>query len=131
MRRRAPELVVGLLLIALLGSYVVFTHRAVGDLQAEDRRSTEMFARVFRAQSDTSESASTLALNDLVRQIREQGIPLVVTDRNGRPTYNANLPTTIASDDARLREYVRALDVQNTPVVDSLVGEIHFGNTRL
>jgi signal transduction histidine kinase len=66
-----------------------------------------------------------------VKQIREQGIPLVVTDRDGRATYSANLPTDVQSDDARLRAYVGDLDRQNRPVVDSLVGEIHFGNTRL
>jgi signal transduction histidine kinase len=132
MRRRAPELLVGLLLVALLASYVVFTRYAVRDLQREARRSSDMFARVFRAQADTSESEKTLALFDLAKQIRERGIPLIVTDLNGVPTPAvANLPPDVAEDTARLRAYVRELDRQNPPVVDSLVGQIHFGNTRL
>ncbi len=131
MRRRAPELVVGLLLIALLASYVLFTRSAVRDLQGEARRSSEMFARVFRAQADTSESEKTLALFDLVKQIREQGIPIVVTDLAGHPGANANVPLEIAGDEVQLRAYVAELDTHNTPVIDSLIGQIHFGNTRL
>src|SRR5260221_381142 len=76
MHRRVPELVIGTLLVALLASYVVYTHRVVRDLQAEARRASQRYARVFRAQSDTSESASTQAMLDLARSIREQGVPL-------------------------------------------------------
>lgn len=128
MRRGIPELVVGSLFAILLSSYVVFTRQVVRDLQAEGKRTTEMYARVFRAQSDTSESASTQALFDLSRSIREQGVPLIVTDRAGKPGPNANLPAAIAGDEARLRAYARELDLQNPPVVDSLVGQIHYGN---
>ena len=128
MRRRVPELVVGLLFAILLSSYVVFTRQVVRDLKGEGKRSSEMYARVFRAQSDTTESASTQALFDLSRSIREQGVPLIVTDRTGRPGPNANLPEGVAGDETRLRAYVRELDQQNPPVVDSLVGQIHYGN---
>src|SRR5260221_8218941 len=86
MHRRVPELVIGTLLVALLASYVVYTHRVVRDLQAEARRASQRYARVFRAQSDTSESASTQAMLDLARSIREQGVPLIVTNLRGEPT---------------------------------------------
>ena len=128
MRRGLPELVVGLLLAALLSSYVVFTRQVVRDLKREGKRTSEMYARVFRARIDTSESASTLALFDLVKSIREQGVPLVVTDHAGVPGANANVPDAIVADSARLMAYVRDLDAQNPPVVDSLIGEIHYGN---
>ena len=128
MRRGLPELVVGLLFAILLSSYVVFTRQVVRDLKGEGKRTSEMYARVFRAQSDTTESASTQALFDLSRSIREQGVPLIVTDRAGRPGPNANLPDGVADDEARLLAYVRELDRQNPPVVDSLVGQIHYGN---
>ena len=128
MRRGIPELVVGLLFAILLSSYLVFTRQVVRDLQGEGKRTSEMYARVFRAQSDTSEGASTQALFDLSRSIREQGVPLIVTDRAGKPGPSANLPADVADDDVRLRAYVRELDRQNPPVVDSLVGEIHYGN---
>ena len=131
MRRGAPELFVALVLAVLLGSYVVYTQRVVRELRGEARRSSRIYARVFRALSDTSEGAGTQALLDLSKSIVEQGVPLIVTDSAGRPTAQANLPPEVASDEAAVREYVRQLDRQNAPVVDSLVGQIHYGNTPL
>jgi signal transduction histidine kinase len=131
MRRGAPELLVGLVLAILLASYVVYTQRVVAELRREALRSSRMYARVFRAQSDTSEGAGTQALFDLSKSIVEQGVPLIVTDSAGRPTAQANLPPEVASDERAVRAYVRQLDAQNAPVVDSLVGQIHYGNTPL
>lgn len=131
MRRGAPELLVALVLTILLASYVMYTQRIVRELQREARRSSLMYARVFRAQSDTSEGTGTQALLDLSKSIVAQGVPLIVSDRAGRPTAHANLPADVAADEARVREYVRELDRQNAPVVDSLVGQIHYGNTPL
>ena len=132
MRRGAPEAIVGLLLVVLLVSYVVYTRRVVRDLRVEAQRSSLMYARVLRAQADTSADAGTEALFDLTKSIIAQGVPIVVTDVNGRPTYHANLPLDSTQDEqAQLRRFVRELDRQNTPVADSLVGKLHFGNTPL
>lgn len=131
MRRGAPEFLVGLLLAILLASYVVYTQRVVRELRREALRSSQMYARVFRAQSDTSESAGTQALLDVSKSIVAQGVPIIVTNPAGRPTASANLPSEVAGDEGRIRDYVRQLDRQNRPVVDSLVGEIHYGNTPL
>ena len=131
MRRGAPELLVGLLLAILLSSYVWYTQRVVQDLRRESLRSSRMYARVFRAQSDTSEGSGTQALFDLSKSIVEQGVPLIVTDTAGRPTAHANLPPEIAASDSAVRVYVRELDGQNAPVVDSIAGRIHYGNTPL
>jgi signal transduction histidine kinase len=131
MRRGAPELLIGLLLALLLSSYVWYTQRVVQDLQRESLRSSRTYARVFRAQSDTSEGAGTEALFDLSKSIVEQGVPLIVTDTAGRPTAHANLPPEIAVSDSAVREYIRQLDRQNAPVVDSIAGRIHYGNTPL
>ncbi len=131
MRRGAPELLVGVLLAILLASYVVYTQRVVRDLRLEAKRSSQMYTRVFRAQSDTNEGAGILALSDLSKSIREQGVPLVVTDLAGTPSYHANVPAADTVDEAHLRAFVRKLDRQNPPVVDSIVGKIHFGNTSL
>lgn len=128
MRRGIPELTVGLLFALLLTSYIVFTQQVVRDLKGEGKRTSEKYARVFRAQIDTTESASTQALFDLSRSIREEGVPLVVTDRAGVPTSSANIPATIVNDDSLLRAYIRALDRLNPPVVDSIIGQIHYGN---
>ena len=90
-----------------------------------------MYARVFRAQSDTSEAAGTQALFDLSKSIVAQGVPIIVTNSAGRPTANANLPPEVAGDEQSVRDYVKELDDDNAPVVDSLVGQIHYGNTPL
>ena len=132
MRRGAPEVIVGLLLVVLLASYVVYTQRVVRELRVEAQRSSLMYARVLRAQADTSADAGTEALFDLTKSIIAQGVPIVVTDVNGRPAYHANLPLDTAKDEqAQLRRFVRELDRQNSPVADSLVGKLHFGNTPL
>lgn len=132
MRRGAPEVIVGLLLVVLLASYVVYTRRVVRDLRVEAQRSSLMYARVLRAQADTSADAGTEALFDLTQSIIAQGVPIVVTDLTGRPTYHANLSLDTTQDEqTQLRRFVRDLDRQNTPVADSLVGKLHFGNTPL
>ena len=69
MRRGAPEVIVGVLLFVLLSSYVVYTRRVVRDLRIEAQRSSRMYARVLRAQTDTSADAGTEALFDLTRSI--------------------------------------------------------------
>jgi len=134
MRRGAPELVVGFLLALLLVSYVVYTRRVVRDLRGEAMRSSLTYARVFRALNDTSVGAEdpALLLLDLSKVIVAQGVPVVVTDLKGRPTgTQANVPETATQGEEQLRAYVQELDRQNPPVVDSVVGKIHFGNTPL
>ncbi|HEY2067229.1 MAG TPA: HAMP domain-containing sensor histidine kinase [Gemmatimonadaceae bacterium] len=131
MRRGAPELLVALVLAILLSSYVLYTQRVVRELRGEALRSSRMYARVFRAQTDTSEAAGTQGLLDLSKSIREQGVPLIVTDSAGRPTAHANLPPDVAASDSQVRSYVRELDRQNAPVIDSLGVQIHYGNTPL
>jgi signal transduction histidine kinase len=91
-----------------------------------------MYARVFAALADTSADAGHAALLDLGRQITALGVPVVVTDPGGRPTWTVNLPFAAgASDQARLAEYVRTLDRQNRPVVEPGVGTVHYGDSRL
>jgi signal transduction histidine kinase len=131
MRRGAPELLVGILLAILLSSYVVYTRRVVRDLRSEALRSSRVYAHVYRAINDTSENAGTLALLDLTKSIRSQGIPLIVTAPDGRVTASANLPVGVEENERLLRGYISELDRQNAPVVDSLVGKIHYGNTPL
>lgn len=124
-------MIVGVLLVALLSSFVVFTRWVVRDLQREAARSSQEHARVYRAIIDTSELAGTQALLDLSGNIVEQGVPLVVTDRTGKPGIYANVPPDIARDEALLREFVKELDRETVPVTDSLVGQIHYGRTPL
>jgi signal transduction histidine kinase len=134
MRRAAPVSTIAILVGLLLGSYVVYTQVVVADLRREALRSSTAYARLYRALSDTTEGASTQALLDLARSIREQGVPLIVTDPSGRPAAHANLPGVaddIPADDERVRGFVARLDAENAPVAVPGVGRVHYGNTPL
>ena len=133
MRRGSPELIFAALLALLLGSILWYTHHVVGDLRLEAERSSRIYARIYHALGDTTEGAGTQALLGLSRSIVEQGVPVIVTDAAGNPTAAANLPfeVTDVTKDARLRAYIRRLDAENPPLVDPMLGQIHFGNTPL
>ncbi|HEY2377434.1 MAG TPA: ATP-binding protein [Gemmatimonadaceae bacterium] len=133
MRRGSPELIFAALIALLLGSILWYTHHVVGDLRLEAARSSRIYARIYHALGDTTEGAGTQALLGLSRSIVEQGVPVIVTDTAGNPTAAANLPfeATDVTRDARVRAYVRRLDGENAPIVDPMVGQIHFGNTPL
>ena len=134
MRRGAPVAAIAVLVALLLGSYVVYTQAVVAELRREALRSSTAYARVYLALSDTSEEASTQALLDLARSIREQGVPLIVTDAAGRPAAHANLPgirDDAPADDERVRAFVPRLDAENAPVTVAGLGRVHYGNTPL
>lgn len=114
----------------LLGSYVLFTQRVVAELRQEAQRTSEMFGEVLAAQDPNVDAAS--AVLELANDIRESGVPMIVTDANGNPTAVANLP--FEPEDPRSREWIARLDAQNEPIVARGLGTnqvIHFGHTRL
>ena len=130
-RQRGPMLF-GLALLLLLGGYLVYTQYVVRQLRQEARRTSVMFARVYKALADPREDVAIDALLDLSRNITEMRVPVIVTDLEGRPTARANLPfESRAVDDPRVRAYVAVLDRQNPPVVEPGVGTVHFGHTPL
>jgi signal transduction histidine kinase len=132
MPRRAPVVVLIVVLALLLGSYVVYTRTVVQLLRADAARLGQMYAQVFNALADTSAGDETAVLLDLVRHITALGVPVVVTDTAGQPTAYDNLPFgDVALDDPRIREYVMRLDAQNPPVIEPGVGQVHFGDSRL
>jgi signal transduction histidine kinase len=134
MRRSAQVSTIAVLVALLLGSYVVYTQAVVADLRREALRSSTSYAHLYRALSDTTEGASTQALLDLARSIRQHGVPLIVTDTAGRPVAHANLPGVpedVAADDERVRAFVARLDGDNRAVDVPGIGKVHYGNTRL
>src|SRR5215207_6587001 len=133
MRRGTPELLVAALLLLLLGCYLWYTQRVIVVLRADAKRSSEMFSRIYRALGDRTPGAETQALTDLSMSIREQGVPLILTDRDGVPAGHANLPfdepgLPVPNDDPRVREYVAVLAAQHPPIVDSLIGKVYYGD---
>ncbi len=131
MRRGAPVIALGMAVAFVLGSYIVYTQRVVRELRADAARNGRMYARVFRALSDTSQDAGNAALLDLSSHIRELGVPVIVTDAEGRPTAAANLPFDAPLTDPRVRAYVTELDRHNAPVPEEEVGTVHYGDSRL
>lgn len=136
MRRRVPVVLVALGLLLLLGSYIWYAQRVVDELRGEAERTSRMFARVYGALGDTASASSDDALLALSREIRELGVPVVVTDAQGRPVSFANIPGygdgyTSPNDPryAALRAAVQQLDRQNRPVRETNGEMIHFGNT--
>jgi signal transduction histidine kinase len=133
MRRSKPELLVATLLLLVLGWYVWYTHSVIEDIRADARRTSDMYARVFHAFADSSSGAETQALLGLASSIREQGVPLILTDRKGIPNAHANLPfdatgDSVSNDDPRVAAYVAVLQKRHPPIVDSLIGKIYYGD---
>ena len=131
MRRLAPVTLVTIGVLALLVWYVIYTRGVVRELRQEASRVGLMYARVYNGLSDPNPDAATAALLDLSRHIRESGVPMILTDEQGRPTDTANIPFTAPMGSKALRNYIAELDRQNVPMVEPGVGTVHFGNTTL
>src|SRR3990170_4476054 len=131
MRRLAPVTLVTIGLLALLGWYVIYTRGVVRELRQEASRVGLMYARVYHGLNDPSEDAANTALFDLSNHIRESGVPIIVTDAEGNPTAQANLPFGPSPTRRQMRSYIPELDRQNAPVVEPGVGTVHYGNTPL
>lgn len=131
MRRGAPVVLLGVLLALLLGSYIVYSQRLVVELRRDASHSSRMHARILRSLNDTTPDAANAALLDLASSIRELGVPVIVTDVRGRPTWAINLPFAAPADDPRVYTYIDVLDRENPPIVEPGIGTIHFGDSPL
>ncbi len=136
MRRGKPELFVAALILILLASYVWYTRRVINDLRSDARRSSQMYARVFRAYADTSPGATDAALLDLTKSIIAQGVPIVVISPTGEIGPHANIPFEdpshpVEGNDPRLRSYIEQLAALNAPIVDANGGKIYYGDAAV
>lgn len=129
-RRRWPVLLVVIGVLALLAWYVGYTQHVVTQLRSAAASQGRMYSRIYRALLDTSAAGTdkTLALLELAGQVRESGLPLVVTDPEGRVSAWANLPDDASLDTAA---YVAALDARNPPIVEPGVGGVHYGDSPI
>ena len=131
MRRLAPVTLITIGVLALLTWYVIYTRGVVRELRREASRVGLMYARVYNGLTDPNPDAANAALLDLSRSIRESGVPMILTDEQGKPTDIANLPFTASVSAKETRDYVIELDRQNAPIVEPGVGAVHYGNTPL
>jgi signal transduction histidine kinase len=125
-RRFAPILIVALVvLLTGLGAGAAFI--VVRHFQQDAKSISTLFSGVFAGLNDPRPGAEAGALLRLGEHVRSQGVPLVVTDRAGQVTAAANLPFEASLDDPRVRQYAAILDLENPPIVDSVVGTVHYG----
>lgn len=128
--RRAAPLVLLVALAALLGWYVIYARRVVHALRQDAATESVMYARVWRALSDTTEESSAAALLDLSSRIVAKGVPVIVLGADGTPTAYDNLDVDSPSPDV-LRELARKMDAENPPVLLEGGSSVHYGNTLL
>jgi signal transduction histidine kinase len=120
-RRFAPELVLGL--VVVFGAITLWQAFAViKNLRDQARQTSHIYAQVIPLLADPDPN-EVLAL---VTEIRQAGMPLVITDQAGRPTQVANTPYD-HEDDPRLLEYVAQLDRNHSPIEVRGIGQLHFG----
>lgn len=125
--RRLPPEVVLAVVIVLGGVSLWQAWDIAGHLREEARETSRLFGRVVGGLSDLRPGGETETLLELVREIRERGVPLIATDSLGRPTASANLPFAAELDDPRVAAYARELDRWHAPVAGPGGGQIHFG----
>src|ERR1700674_1786907 len=131
MRRLAPVTLITIGVLALLTWYVLYTRGVVRELRQEASRVGLMYARVYKGLTDPNSDAATAALFDLSRQIREAGVPMILTDEQGKPRDKANLPFTASASWKQTGDYILQRDRDNAPIVEPGVGAVHYGNTPL
>lgn len=126
LRRFAPG--AAIVLVALLAGLSVGTSWLVaGYLRESAVTASRLYAVVFDALNDPAPDAPSSALLELGAQVRELGIPLVVTDSAGQVTAAANLPFSADREDPRLRAYIAELDGINPPLLTPGLGAVHYG----
>lgn len=131
-RLKWPAFAMILGVLVLVGWYVQYTRYVVGQLRQAAAVQGEMYARIYQALQDTSVSADpTAALLDLSLEITESGIPLVVTDPDGRVAATANVPAEIERDSLKLRKFVEDLDRKHSPIRQPVVGAVHVGDSAI
>ena len=125
-RRLAPSVIVALavVLIALtLGTGAVVARH----LREDALNISRLYSGVFAGLNDPTPGAEAGALLQLGERVRQQGLPLVVTDGMGQVTAFANLPFDATLDDPRVRAYAAELDRVNPPLVEQGLGTLHYG----
>jgi signal transduction histidine kinase len=128
--RLAPTAAV--LLVALLAGLSLGTAFLVARHFGDDARSmSRLYSGVYSGLNSSQPGGEADALLRLGEQVRQLGMPLVVTDSSGTVTAADNLPAALGQlplEDVRIRRFVAGLDAGNPPLVDSLSGQrIHYG----
>jgi signal transduction histidine kinase len=128
-RRNWPT-ALALLAAGTLGWYLVYTELLVREMRRDAAIHTAIFVRVMSGLQDPTEGAAEAALLDLNEYFAEIGIPIVITDADGEPAHQANLPFVADPADPlgrdRLIAYAQQLARNNPPIIEPDLGVIVF-----
>lgn len=129
-RRRVTVVLVVLGVLALLGWYVGYTQSVVTQLRAAAATQGRTYSLIYRALLDTTSDGAgkTAALVRMSEEVVRSGLPLVLTDADGRIYAAANLPSDATLDTAA---FVRELDRRNPPILEPGLGGVHFGDSQI
>ncbi len=123
-RRFAPT--VALLLVGVLAGLSLGTSLLVArQFRNQALVASQVYATAIGGLNDPDADPYG-ALLDLSARARELGIPLVVTDAEGRITTSANLPFDPTAEPDRAAALLADLDAVNPAILTS-VGAVHFG----
>ncbi len=115
------------LVILLAGLSIGTSFLVARHFRADASSISRLFSGVFAGLNDPRPGAEAEALLRLGTQVKDLGIPLVVTDESGQVTAAANLPFEASLDDPRVKAFVAKLDRENPPVVEPRFGTVHYG----
>jgi len=125
-QRLAPGVVIGLAAV-LIGLTVGTGYFVAAHLKDDALNISRLYSGVFAGLNDPTPGAEADALLQLGERVRQQGLPLVVTDGMGTVTAAANLPFDAPLDDPRVKAYAASLDRLNPPLVEPGLGTVHYG----
>ena len=100
-----------------------------GHLREQARETSRLYGRVTAALADPSPDAGPAALLQIVPDITASGIPLVITNADGRVSVAANLPFPADSlTDPAVRAFLAELDEYQQSIDVPGVGTLHHGS---
>lgn len=135
MRSRYWPTALGLLAAAVLGWYLFYTELLVREMRRDALVHSRIYIQILRGLNDPAEGAAERALLGLSDAVQDLGVPIVVTDPDGVPSFSSNLPFQAdpneSRDQLRLYDYARRLALENPPLVEPGIGTIYYGDPPL
>lgn len=124
-----------LLAAATLGWYLIYTELLVREMRRDAAIHSRIVVQVLRGLWDPAEGAAEESLLLLSEDVQRLGIPIIITDADGEPTYVANLPFEAdpfdPEDRSRLIRYARELSREHPPIFEPELGVVFFGDPPL
>jgi signal transduction histidine kinase len=131
MNRRYWPGALAVLALILFGSYLVSTQLLVRQIEEQSQILSGMYAAVQRGLVSVDESAQFEALWELQTNVLQLGVPLIVTDAQGRIVGAHNLPFKEGLDSprgrTRVQQYAAELHARRRYVTTPNISTVYFG----